>query len=270
LSGGNRAMPDLDSEQKPSRRLWILAAVAALALHLGGAALALAHLRIADSDESLGAAGTEIAIEMTSPRVEDSDLPAGPDADASVATPALAEQKAVVKDTELPKEKPTETEDPDRVVTTNEPKQPKQDDPEQAKVQTSASMESVAQEATARQNLENSRESQTAAAPQQGIGKDTGKRTEKWSHQLSAYLNLHKRYPEVKNPRAAKVKVNFVLDRLGHVVSVNVVQGSGDTAYDEAALSMVRRSDPLPRPPPVVADEGLSFTVDVVFQKGKS
>jgi periplasmic protein TonB len=263
-------MPDLDSEQKPSLRLWILAAVAALALHAGGGALALAHLQPGDSDETLGAAGTEFAIEMASPRVEDTDLPAGPDADASVATPALAEQKAVVKETELPKDKPTETDDPDRAVTTNDSKPPKEDDPEPAKVQTSASMESVAQEATARQTLENARESETAAAPHQGIGKDIGKLTEKWSHQLSAYLNLHKRYPQVTNPKAVKVKVNFVLDRLGHVVSVNVVQGSGEAAYDEAALSMVRRSDPLPAPPPMVADEGLSFTVDVVFQKGKS
>ena len=33
---------------------------------------------------------------------------------------------------------------------------------------------------------------------------------------------------------------------------------------------MVRRSDPLPQPPPIVADDGLDFTVDVIFQKGKS
>ena len=42
-------------EQKPSRRLWILAAVAALVLHLGGAALAIAHLQTDDDDDSLGA-----------------------------------------------------------------------------------------------------------------------------------------------------------------------------------------------------------------------
>ena len=48
-------MPDLDTEQKPSRRLWILAAVGALALHIGGAALAIAHLRSDDVDDSLGA-----------------------------------------------------------------------------------------------------------------------------------------------------------------------------------------------------------------------
>ena len=39
------AMSDLELEQKPSRRLWIFAALTALALHLGGATLAVSHLR---------------------------------------------------------------------------------------------------------------------------------------------------------------------------------------------------------------------------------
>ena len=50
-------MSDLETEQKPSRRLWIFAAVGALALHLGCAALAVAHLQTDDADDSLGAAG---------------------------------------------------------------------------------------------------------------------------------------------------------------------------------------------------------------------
>jgi protein TonB len=51
---------------------------------------------------------------------------------------------------------------------------------------------------------------------------------------------------------------------------VRVVKGSGDAAFDEAAVAMVRRSDPLPAPPPLIADDGLSFTVPVIFRvKGK-
>ena len=34
---------------------------------------------------------------------------------------------------------------------------------------------------------------------------------------------------------------------------------------------MVRHSDPVPQPPPLVADEGLNFTLPVIFKvKGKS
>jgi TonB family protein len=48
------------------------------------------------------------------------------------------------------------------------------------------------------------------------------------------------------------------------------VKGSGDPVFDKAALAMVHRSDPVPPPPPLVADEGLSFTLPVVFRvKGK-
>src|SRR5580704_19392288 len=139
-------MTDFDIEQKPSRRLWIFAAIVAVMLHVGGGALAVAHLQNDDPDDSVGTSAIEIGLEMTSPHLEATDLPPGPDADASVASPAMAEQKAEVKETELPKEVPTETEEPDRVVAPDDSNKPKEDDPKVAKVETSASTESVAAE----------------------------------------------------------------------------------------------------------------------------
>jgi TonB family protein len=57
---------------------------------------------------------------------------------------------------------------------------------------------------------------------------------------------------------------------MGHVLSTTIVKGSGDAAFDQAALAMVKKSDPVPPPPPAVADEGLSFTLPVIFRvKGK-
>src|SRR5271154_2384581 len=135
-------MSDLTVEQKPSRRLWIFAAVGALALHLGCAALAIARMPSDEGDDSLGANAIEVGVELSSPQVEATDLPPGPDADASVASPALAEQKAEVKPTDLPQDTPNETDDPDRVVTQNESKKPVEDDPKVEKVQTAASQES--------------------------------------------------------------------------------------------------------------------------------
>ena len=78
-------MTDID-EQKPSRRLWIFAAVIALALHIGGAALAIAHLQAEEADDALGASAIEIGLELASVRREVTDLPPGPDTDASTAT----------------------------------------------------------------------------------------------------------------------------------------------------------------------------------------
>ena len=74
-----------------------------------------------------------------------------------------------------------------------------------------------------------------------------------------AHLDKHKRYPTERSLKSAEIVVGFVLDRMGHVLSTSIVKGSGDPAFDEAALSMIRRSDPVPAPPPPVADEGLSY-----------
>jgi protein TonB len=258
-------MPDLETDRKASKRLWIIAAIAALAIHVGGAALAVAHLRTEDPDSELGAQAIEIGLELSSPHAEPSDLPAGPDAEASTASPALAEQKAVVKETELPKDTPTETEDPDRVVTQNDPKKPKEDDPKEAQVQTSASTESVAQEAMATPSVEEAPEGRSQA-PAQGTGKNLQRVRANWFAELSAHFEKHKRNPVVPKFKNVKVVVSVTFDRLGHVISSGIAESSGDSAYDQAALAMLHRSDPVPRPPPLIADEGLSYTLPVLFR----
>jgi periplasmic protein TonB len=264
-------MSDLNTEQKTSRKLWIFAAVAALALHIGGVALAVAHLENDDPDESVGAPAIEVGLEMESPHLEATDLPPGPDADASVASPALAEQKAEVKETELPKEVPTEAEDPDRVVAPNDSKKPKEDDLKVAAVETSASTESIAAEATAMPSTEAIPEGPRSVAPVQGLGESVRRMRATWQKELIAHLDKHKHYPSERSQKSAEILVSFALDRMGHVLSASIVKGSGDAAFDEAALAMVRKSDPVPMPPPLVADEGLNFTLPVIFRvKGRS
>jgi periplasmic protein TonB len=262
-------MSDFDSEPKPSRRLWIFAGLGALALHVGGAALAVAHLRTVESEDTLGVPAIEIGLELTAPQLEPTDLPPGPDTQASAFSPALAEQKAEEKESELPKEVPTESDDPDRVVTLNSANKPKEEDTKVAKVETS--IESVAVEATARPSSEAIPEGARSVAPAQGTGASAQRLRATWQKQLSAHLDRHKRYPSDRLQKGAEIVVSFVLDRLGHVVSTSIVKGSGDAAFDEAALAMVRRSDPVPRPPPEVADEGLNFTLPVIFRiKGRN
>jgi periplasmic protein TonB len=265
------AMINLDSERAPSRRLWILAAVGALVLHVGGGALAVAHLQTDDLDESLGAPAIEIGLELMSPRLEASDLPPGPDTDASVASSALAEQRAELKETELPKDVPTEADDPDRMVTPNDSNKPREEDSKIAAVQTTASTESVAAEATATPSSEAIRKGPRSIAPAQGIGESARRARLTWQKELMAHLEKHKRYPAERTQKSAEILVGFALDRMGHILSTSIVKGSGDRAFDEAALAMVRHSDPVPQPPPLVADEGLNFTLPVIFKvKGKS
>jgi protein TonB len=264
-------MSDLDLEQKPSRRLWIFAGAAALALHVGGAALAFAHLRSVDLNDSFGAPAIEIGLEMTSPHLESTDLPPGPDTPASVASPAIADQKAELKETDLPKGASTESKDPDRVVTPNDSRKPREEDTKIAAVQAAASVESVAAEATATPSTEAIPEGPRSVAPMQGTGESARRVRATWQKELLAHLDKHKRYPAERSQKSAEILVSFALDRMGHVLSTSIVKGSGDAAFDQAALAMVRRSDPVPPPPPLVADDGLNFTLPVIFRvKGRS
>ncbi|UGY22285.1 TonB family protein [Bradyrhizobium septentrionale] len=258
--------PDLDL--RTSKRLWVIAAVTAVGLHLGGAALALTNLRD-DGDEGLGAAGAEYAVELASPDVPEEAAPPGAPADEQQAVQEMTQQKAEVKDTDLPQAQPMEADDPDRVVTEDNSKKQKEEEAKVAKVETNAQEAQQASEQAAPTKLEDaSRQSETTKAPNPGIGKDKLALTAKWGKKISAYLDLHKKFPENKI-KDAKVKVALVLNRVGKVLSVAVMESSGDAAYDDAAVSMVHRSDPVPAPPADLTDDQFSFSLDVKFNKPK-
>jgi periplasmic protein TonB len=98
-----------------------------------------------------------------------------------------------------------------------------------------------------------------------GIGKDILKLTADWNRKISAHLTAHKVNPEGKEPNNQKVKVSFAINRRGNVLSVDVVESSGDAAYDAAAISIVRKSDPIPQPPASLTDDRFERTVDIIF-----
>jgi periplasmic protein TonB len=263
-------MTDFDFSRKPSRTVWLIAGVVAVGLHAGGVALALASRADDLDDDALGAPAIEVGVEMMSPKHEASDLPPGPDTDASAASPALNEQKAEVKESDLPKDTPQQTEEADRVVTEQDAKKPDEEQKEKAVVQQQASTESVAAEATAMPSNETAKEGPRSVAPAQGVGQAAQRIRATWQKELVAYLDKHKRYPKDSAQKNVKIVVSFELDRLGHVLSTRIVEGSGEAAFDQAALDMVKRADPVPAPPPLIADEGLTFSLPVIFRtKGR-
>lgn len=264
-------MTDPDTTTKPSRILWALAAAVALMLHLGCVAFAIANRHTDEADDDLGAPGLEIGLDLAAPRAEATDLPPGPDSEAATASPAQMEQKAELKQSELPKDTPTETDDPDRVVAPDASKKPQEEEPVKPTTQATASPESVASDATAMPTSETAVQSEHSTTLAQGSGESRQRVRTTWQKELSAHLDRHKRYPTDRDQKAAEITVAFTIDRNGHLLSSSVVKSSGDASFDAAALTMLKRSDPLPPPPPLIADEGLSFTVPVIFRvKGKS
>jgi periplasmic protein TonB len=252
-----------------SRTVWVRAALGALAIHAGIAAIVLRSMQNGANDE-LGAPALVISVDLLAPRRDPSDLRAGPDADASAPAPAEVAQKEEIKQTELPKDLLTETANPDIIVLPADAKKP-DDDLKTPTAQAQPSERSVAMEAAAVPSVQTALESRRSAAPSPGTGESALRERVTWEKELAAHFDKYKRYPADREMQTAEVVVNFVLDEMGHVVSSRIAKSSGDAAFDEAALDMLQRSDPVPPPPPLVADASLSFTLPVIFHvKGQN
>lgn len=148
--------PIFDEPLRPVPRTWVIGAVGALALHVAGAAVVFGYLR--DTGVDLGAPGLIVDIELTPPRRAPNDLPVGPDTEASARAPAVVEQKTVIEKTDLPKDAPTDTDDPERFVS-REDEQPVDQDPKISAVQAAPSNPSIAAEETAVPSVATSRKS---------------------------------------------------------------------------------------------------------------
>lgn len=266
MTNGTSTAPEQPWTHRLSPVIWIGGAVGALAIHAGCLAVALAPAP-PDQELDLGAPAIVIGIELAAPRLESIDLPVRPEAEATAASQAVVEQKANVEQSDLPKAEPTQTDDPDRLVTPNDANKTPEETPKMAAPAAEATTASIASEATAMPSITNAT-SPRSVSPAPGTGESTSRQRATWQKELAAHLNKYKRYPADRLVQRAEVTVHFALDRRGRVVSMRVARGSGDRAFDEAALAMLERANPLPAPPPLIADEGLNFTLPVIFHAG--
>jgi periplasmic protein TonB len=262
LLSGSHDLPD-EAFAAASRPPWTIAALGALAIHAAVCGLVLHYTR--DTATELGAPGLVFDIDLTAPQRDPTDLPVGADAEASSPSPAVIAEKTVVPEADLAKAIPIKADDPDLAVTLDEKKKPDQEDPKFTAVEAVPSNSSVTSETTAIPSVRDAPPSPRSVTPSPGTGTSAVAERVTWEKELAAHFDKYKRYPEDRAARSAEVIVNFVLDDVGDIVSSRIVKGSGDPVFDEAALSMLQRSDPVPPPPPLVAGAGLSFTMPVIF-----
>lgn len=250
--------------ETPDNRLWSLAATCAIALHLVGGATALLTLRGDLDDDASGAPAIEISLEPEAARdTEPTDLPPGPPTDESAAA-APSVTSAETKESK--EEKIARTEADDAELSRNaQPEKPVEDQKSKQSRQVESS-ESAASEATAPPRSEAAKLSDRPAAPVQGADAAANAVKLTWQKALMAHLNRSKRYPTGGGRRSAEAVVHFTLDRQGHVLAYSIKRSAGLEAFDEAALAMMKKADPVPAPPPVIADESLSFDVPVQFR----
>lgn len=245
-------------------RIWTAAAIAAFSCHVAFATFALSYLREGPEDDDFGAPGIEISVELASPRLQSSDLPPGPESDASAASRAAIQQRTT-KNPDLPKETVKDNAEADRQVTSSDIKTMNEDKPETKVL--NASEESVAQKAAAAPSISNSVVAPKPTVHEQGTGQSRYRSRVTWQKELLAHLDKFKHYPGDRTGQSAEISISITLDREGRVISANIAKSSGDSVFDRAALAMIEKASPVPAPPPLIADEGLNFSLPVIFQK---
>lgn len=92
-----------------------------------------------------------------------------------------------------------------------------------------------------------------------------------WQGRLLAHLEANKRYPTAALSRRQQgvAHVRFVMNREGRVLSSRLERSSGNAALDRAALDMLTRAQPLPRPPAEVTGDRFELVVPVEFFIGR-
>jgi protein TonB len=181
-------------------------------------------------------------VALPEPEIKIPELPPLPDAAAVLSPPPLPQPKPkpeVVK--QKPPPKP-------RVVERRKPVNPEKPRAEQTTAPTAQAQAAP-----------------VAAAPRAGASSGSPASTASWRGMLIAHLNRYKRFPGGASP--GTVQVAFSIDRSGRVLSARLVGGSGDSALDEEAVSMIRRASPVPAPPDGLGGGTISLAVPVRFSR---
>jgi protein TonB len=233
---------------------WSVAAAVVVALHVVVALVLVPRAEDLDADAGSPAVMVELAPLAAAPPALPSDLAPGPEQPQTEAQEAQ-EKPPEEKPPEI--ERPPEDAVPDPAVPPPEP--PKPDEKPQQQAQ-DASVSMAPPSAPT--------EAERAAGPPPGeVARPNSAAVLTWQRTLSAHLQRFKRYPPKAqaNREQGIATVGFSMDRQGHVTSSHIVRSSGLALLDEETLTMLRRAQPLPRPPADATDAQLTFVFPIRY-----
>ncbi|WP_397450621.1 TonB family protein [Pseudomonas sp. NA-150] len=103
----------------------------------------------------------------------------------------------------------------------------------------------------------------SSAPPQTSSPPTVSNAVPNWQSELLRHLAKYKRYPEDARRRGIQgsVRLRFVVDAEGKVLSFSLASNSGNASLDRATLEMISRAQPLPKPP---AESLTNGTVELV------
>jgi periplasmic protein TonB len=247
---------------------WAVAALIVCVLHVGGAALALMSWPEEEADDP--AAGA-MSVDMAPPaaaRVDSVDLPPGPEeVDRKLAPEASKEVVEKVQEDIPPVERSPA---PEPEVTLPKP-QPEKEQPKEEPKEATPDKQQVEQQdadtvATAPPPVEAQPAPSAAQSPNPSPSNARAQAI--WERSLLRQIERHRLDYSFQKWRGMKgeVLVRFKMDETGQLIASEVTRSSGSPALDDAALRLLHRASPFPRPPAGVL---LDFTMPIRLQPPK-
>ena len=86
-----------------------------------------------------------------------------------------------------------------------------------------------------------------------------------WRKMLVEQVASRRFYPLGANGESGSARVLFVMDRSGNLISRILVESTGSQVLDAAALAIVERAAPFPKPPPEVTEDQLRVIAPIIF-----
>jgi protein TonB len=168
--------------------------------------------------------------------------PAPPKVITPPQPPAPVEELPIPKLAEVPKAEITVPK-PVKPKPKPQPPKPVEKKPEPPKEKPSEEKPSEAQPTQA--------PSEKSAQPAPGPSPAQQAAKASWQGTLLAHLAKYKKYPQSAQARGKEGlnRLRFVVDGEGNVLSFELVGRSGNADLDRATLEMIRRAQPLPKPP---------------------
>lgn len=188
---------------------------------------------------------------------------------ASHKAQAQIRQKAGAK--AQPKEKQTPLKKTRQQTTTSStialPKKTKKKTKTTVKKQGNASS-TVVQDAKAPAAILTPKRAKQLSAPNRGrMSRQTMQARMSWVQLLFAHIDQFKQYPRKAKRLGIQgtPKVELTMNRQGQVLALKLLQSSGNQDLDKEALAMIKRAQPLPKPPEKVKGATLVLKVPLLF-----
>jgi periplasmic protein TonB len=248
---------------------WAGAAAVVCSLHVGGVTLALMYWPEKEADDPVGAMTVELAPLPTAARVDTPNFAHGPLTPAVLPRQEATEkvQQEVVED--LPPVPPSPAPEPE-IALPKPPLEEKQEEPEKEVPRFAAPAKERPADAAEEKIAAAPPRVEAPAAPAASMGQEpaVARLRARWYRGAFRHLERFKRYPEAARRRGqyGTVVVRVRVDRSGHVVSSQIVKGSGQPLLDEEVFALIKRSNPFPLPPDQVPESDLVLVGTINFK----